>query len=59
MLRSKVPFIVFPSRVVPLGTVVEDDDPIVKGRESLFERVGNAKPSAEPGEKRTVSRRKV
>ncbi|ASU81509.1 hypothetical protein CDO52_00755 [Nocardiopsis gilva YIM 90087] len=51
-------------RVVPAGELVEDTDPVFKGRERLFEPVGDyvsrrgsgvERATAEPGEKRVVS----
>lgn len=69
-LRCKEPFscdVDGVPRTVPAGTLLDSDDPIVKGREKLFEpvdafmerrapRVEQA--TAEPGEKRSLSRRK-
>jgi len=51
-------------RTVPANAIVDPKDPIVKGREALFAPVaptvgGVEQATAEPGEKRTVSRRKV
>lgn len=53
-------------RVVPAGELVEDTDPVFKGREHLFEPVGDyvsrhgearvERATAEPGEKRSVGR---
>lgn len=52
-------------RIVPAGELVEDSDPVFKGREHLFEAVdtyvsrrvaGVERATAEPGEKRTVGR---
>jgi len=74
-LRCKEPFsadIKGVPRVVPAGQLLDSDDPIVKGREHLFEPVESFMASrvvevsesvetatAAPGEKRSVSRRKV
>lgn len=52
-------------RVVPAGELVEDTDPVFKGREHLFESVDTyvtrrdtrvERATAEPGEKRSVGR---
>jgi hypothetical protein len=76
-LRCKEPFsadIKGVPRVVPAGQLVDSSDPIVKGREHLFESVDahmasrDAAPdtraavetaTSAPGEKRSVTRRKA
>jgi hypothetical protein len=39
MLRAKQSFLASPRRFVSAGDVLDDKDPIVKGREALFEPV--------------------
>lgn len=63
MLRAKETFFTTANLMVTAGDLVADKDPIVKGREHLFEPVESAvKPSsvesatANPGEARTVTR---
>ena len=57
MLRAIQPFhttIDGVDRFVPAGELVQDDDPVVAGREGLFE---TAEPVAKPAPKKTTSRR--
>lgn len=66
VLRVKTPFALSARKVFTIGTLVDASDPIVKGRESLFEPVETAaartasveQATAAPGEKRTRSRGK-
>ncbi len=63
MLRAKETFFTTSNLVVVRGDLVDDNDPIVKGREHLFESIESAvKPSsveqatAAPGKRRSVTR---
>ena len=63
MLRAKETFFTTSNLVVVAGDLVDDNDPIVKGREALFEPAEAAvKPSsveqatAAPGERRSAVR---
>lgn len=63
VLRVRTPFAAG-NRVYPAGSTVDAADPVVKGREGLFEAVPDAAESpvveqatAAPGEKRTTTRR--
>ena len=72
-LRCKEPFSADLNgvpRTIPAGALLDSDDPIVKGRERLFEPVDAymvrrsqsaqvEQATAEPGERRSVSRRKL
>ncbi len=64
MLRCKQAFFVSPTLLIPAGALVADDDPIVKGREAMFEPAaptvstrGVEEATANPGEKRTTTRK--
>lgn len=58
VLRARTSFSVG-SRVVPAGKLVDSADPIVKGRENLFEAAEShvENTSAAPGTKRTARKR--
>lgn len=59
-LRAKVTFSAGP-RWVRAGDIISSDDPVVAGREALFERPDDLVPveraTAAPGERRTIARR--
>lgn len=67
-LRCKEPFAVFIDgvpHVVGAGQLVDSDDPVVQGREAMFEQVDTymtrhrpvEQATAAPGEARTVTKR--
>lgn len=58
MLRALISFAAPGGRFVNAGDIVNRLDPVVKGREALFEPVTDAveQATAAPGEKRTVTR---
>lgn len=60
-LIAKATFAAAGHRVVKRGTVVPDDDPIVKGREALFKPVEDevAKKTDEDDEPKKTTRRRV
>lgn len=71
VLRVKAPFAIQDAagavQMYPAGRLVDEKDPVVKGREALFEAVeataarqaGTEVASAEPGAKRTRSTSKA
>lgn len=56
--RARDTFFITSGRRVRQGEVVQDDDPILVGRESLFVRVDVEQATAAPGEKRALRRKK-
>lgn len=60
-LRAKTGFILSGHRVVKGGEVVAADDPVVRGREALFEPLDGVVEQAtrNPGEMRVLPRKKV
>ena len=57
MLRARETFFTGDHRKVTKGDIVDAKDPIVKGKERLFESLGVEQATAAPGELRTLPKK--